>query len=200
MEEAKSKKIEAHQVLAMVLMFAVSALTILVLAPSRASAGYFELSLGGSYSRSQYSEDSYSWSRRWSASVGYYFTETSGLEVSFTESFERTNLVNWQDTSTQDRVYSLNWIQSFMARHFPVQPYLKAGVGQLNREASGSYAFGVSPPEILDSITAVFAVGLKIKITQNFAFRVEGSTLLSGGRIYTWQDNLSGNFGLSYYF
>ena len=159
-----------------------------------------ELSAGFSFSRTNYTTDSYTWNRKWGASFGYHFTERSGIEFSVQEIVDRTFIVNYEDTTFHDNVYSVSWIQDLAGRHFPVQPYAKIGIGQLNRDASGSYFNGASPPLMVDSVTGVLAAGCRFYLTNNFAVRTEATTYLSGGNISTWKDNIGFTAGLSVVF
>lgn len=167
--------------------------------PSQAQ-GTFEVSLGASYNRTNFSGDSYNWNRRYGLSLAYHFTERSGIEFSFQDVVDRTKIVGFEDTTFHDRVYGANWIQSFTGRDSFVQPYFRAGVGVLNREANGVYAAGTSPPSRLDSITALFGLGFRFYVTKQFAIRAEGTSYLTGGRISTWRDNFASNLGISVYF
>ena len=172
----------------------------LVSSVSSSWAGAFEFSLGLYYNRSNYSNDSYNWSRRWGSSLGYRFTELSQVEFSFSDTMDRTKITNYEDTTFHDQVYSLNWVQSLMNKNQPVQPYVKVGVGQLNRRATGNYAGGASPPSEVDSVTVVLGGGLRIYLTHTFAIRSEFTSYLTGGALSTWKDNIGATIGLSLYF
>ncbi|MEV9259187.1 hypothetical protein AB0147_30040, partial [Klebsiella pneumoniae] len=93
-----------------------------------------------------------------------------------------------EDTTFHDQIYGVNWVQSLMDKNFPIQPYFKVGIGQLNREASGTYAIGASPPSILDEVTGILGVGMRIYLTRSIGLRGEFTTYLSGGNINTWRD------------
>ena len=175
-------------------------LLFLVLCPQQAAAGAFELSLGFSFNRSNYTGSNYSWSRHWGATAGYYFTEHSEIEFSVQDIVDRTSIMGYEDTTFHDQIYSFNWVQSLTSKDFPVQPYVKVGLGQLNREATGSYANGGSPPAIVDSLTVVLGAGLRLYFTKKFAIRSEATTYLTGGNIQTWKNNVSTNIGVSFYF
>ena len=168
--------------------------------PKQAAAVY-EVSLGFSFSRSNFSGESFTWTRRWGSSFGFHFTARSGIEVAFQDVFTRTKIVTYQDTKVHDRIYSINWVQSIFGREQPIQPYFKIGVGQLNRDASGTYELtGTAPTAVVDSITAVLGFGMKINFTQQFAVRGEITSYLDGGNIQTLQDNVSFSLGTSFYF
>lgn len=166
-----------------------------------ADAGVFEFSIGFNYSRSNYAQDSYTWSRRIGGSIAYHFTATSGIEWSYQQITDRTFVSGGalQNTTFNDQVYSLNWVQSFLPKEAVFQPYIKAGLGQLNRDASGTYSGGVSPPARLDALTGVLGTGFRLYITRTFAIRGEATTYLQGAELRTWQDNLGFTLGTSFY-
>ena len=156
-----------------------------------------EISTGLSFYQSNYSADNYSWTRRWGASFGFHFTDLTEIEFSFQDITDRTVLSGYEDTTFHDQVYSVDIVQSLSTRSSPIQPYVKAGIGQLNRTASGTYANGASPPLVVDSLTGVLGAGLRVYLTRQFAIRAEGTSYLTGGAISTWKDNFSGTFGVS---
>ena len=171
----------------------------IVLLPNLAAAGPIEVSLGFSFSQTHYSEESFTWTRKWGASLGYYLTELTEIEIAFQEIVDRNKIVGYEDTTFNDKIYSANWIQS-LTKTFPIQPYVKAGLGQLNRDATGTYYFGSAPPSRVDSVTGIIGAGLKIYVTRNFGIRAEATAYLTGGSIRTWKDNTSTTIGVSGYF
>jgi hypothetical protein len=180
-------------------VFGVLCLIAACLLPRSAAAG-FEVSLGFSFNKSNYADLGYTWSRRWGATFGYHFSDTSEIEVGFQDITDRAKIVDFQDTTFHDQIYSLNWVQSLVGRSWAVQPYFKIGVGQLNREASGEYASGGSPPLRVDSVTGILGGGLRIYLTRAFAIRTEVTSYLTGGSIRTWRDNLGVTIGTSIQF
>ncbi len=181
------------------------ALTILAMsalvAPRAAQAmGAFELGFSFGYNRVTYSEESYTFTRRWGVNLGYHFNETSGIELSFNDVMDRNKISNYEDTTFNDRIYSANWVQSFLPRRFRIQPYIKLGVGQLNRDAAGTYYTGSSPPARVDSITVVTALGLRIYVTPTFSIRSEIVSYLIGANPKTFKDNFAFQVGTSIYF
>ena len=166
-----------------------------------ANAGYFEVSSGFSFNRTDYGSGNYNWTRHWGANLGYHFWDTSEIELSFADSFDRTMIANYEDTSFHDRTYSVNWVQAFAGRESILQPFVKAGIGQLNRDASGMYyAVGMQPPASLDSVTVIAGAGIKVRLNHSFSLRGDATTYLTGGAISTWRDNVSVTAGVSFYF
>ena len=138
--------------------------------------------------------------RRLGASIGYYFWALSEIEFSVQDVLYRTKISTVEDTTFHDQIYSVGWVQSLTSKQSGFQPYLKLGVGQLNREASGTYWSGGNPPTIYDSLTVVMAAGLRIYVLKTLALRGEGTSYLTGGMLSTWKDNFSVNGGVSIYF
>lgn len=165
-----------------------------------AMAGRFEVSSGFSYSRTDYGNSNYSWTRRWAGSFGYHFSERSEIEVSIQDVVDRTLIHGYQDTTTHDQIYSLSWVQSMLGKGYLIDPYVKVGAGQLNRDASGTYAFGGSPASQVDSLTVLLGAGIRFNITKGFGIRTEVNSYLTGGSISTYRDNVSYNAGVSFYF
>ncbi len=168
--------------------------------PQVSLAGPFEISLGFNYNRTNYSEGNYTWSRRYGASVAYHFWSTSSLEWSYALAVERTVISGLQDTTFNDQIYSLNWIQGLSTRDAIFQPYVKGGLGQLNRNASGTYSGGVSPPPFTDSLTGVIGAGAKVFLTKSFGLRFEATSYIQNAELRTWKDNLGFTFGTTIYF
>ena len=165
-----------------------------------AKAGVFEASLGFSFARQNYSNESFTWNRRWNGGLGYHITEISEIEFGYQQSSTRTYVKNYQDTNFQDEVYSLNWIQGVFPRQVLFQPYLKIGIGQLYRKATGTYWDGSAPPNRVDSLTVVGGAGLRIYLSRGFSIRAEALSYLEGGRISTYRNNVALMAGISIYF
>jgi hypothetical protein len=163
-----------------------------------AEAGTIELSLGGSYTHSTYTNTDYEWSRRYGASAGYYLTSMTELEFSYQDSVDRTKITNFEDTTFHDQVYGLTVSQSFFDKTSWFQPYVKVGIGELNRDASGVYVGGTSPPQTEDNVTGILGAGLKLYVTKAFGFRGEFTSYIVSGQ--SWTNNLSATFGFSVFF
>lgn len=165
-----------------------------------ARAGWVELSLGGGYSASKYSETAKNWSRRWNASFGYHFTELSGLEVSFQDIFENNTVTGVQSFNYHDQVYSLNWWQALLPERFFIQPYIKAGLGQLTRVIAGTYENGTSVDSTLSSLSAVVAFGLRVRVHRAVSLSAEISSYVSELRLASLSDKFSISGGIQFRF
>jgi hypothetical protein len=165
-----------------------------------ASAGFWEISSGLNYSRSEYEGGSYAWSRRLGGSFGYNFNDSSTIEFAYQKSYERNHFQGYEDSVYDDQVYSVNWVQNIFSKESVVQPYVKLGVGQLVRNASISDSLGRSSVQKLSQVTGVLGAGIKFYLTKTFAIRMEGTSYLSEGKLNTWQNNFGLTFGGSIYF
>lgn len=176
------------------LIFFLMVLVLVQLHALQACADNFELSMGFSFNRTNYSEGNFSWVRRWGGTLGYKFNSVSGLEFGAQDVVDRTKIVGYEDTVFHDEVYSLNWVQNLFTFAW-LQPYFKVGAGQLNREATGEYANGASPNPRTDSLTVVLGLGSRLYLSRSFAIRVEATSYLTGGSIRTYSDNVGFTVG-----
>jgi hypothetical protein len=173
--------------------------------PSRASAagpvaGTFEVTGLFGFTKSDYGGGNYEMTRRWNASFGYHLTETSEIEATFQDVVDRTIIAGFEDTTFHDRIYGVDWVQGFTGKDVPFQPFVKGGIGQLDRTASGSYAGGASPPLVDDQFTVLVGVGIRVYFSHTFALRAEVDDYLTNGSISTYTQNVNANFGFSLFF
>ncbi len=172
----------------------------LVLLGNPAIAGVFEAGASFSSTRSVFNGNSYTSTQTWAASLGYYFTQDSEIEFTYQDGKTRNFVEGIQDVSFRDRVYSLNLNYHLASEEQDIRPYLRLGAGQLNRDASGSYANGSSPPGRLDQLTIILGLGAKIRVTQRIGLRAEFVSYLIGGNLSTWKDNTQLSAGISVFF
>jgi len=163
-----------------------------------AHAGFFELSGSFSFSHSGYADQGYSWSRRWNVTFGYYFFTSSEIELSVQDAFYRTKLTDVEDTTFHDKIYSIDWVQSILPRHYIVQPYFKLGLGELNRNAGGS-DMGLVPTSY-NQFTTIVGAGTRISIIRELSLKFEGITYLTNGDLSTWQQNFALQSGIAIFF
>ena len=173
---------------------------LLLLLGSNAHAGVFELGGTFSFQKSSYNAGSYSWTRSYAGNFGYYFTKETELEFVYQDATTKNFVTGAEDLTYRDRTYSINLLLHFMDEDATFKPYLRGGIGQLNRDATGTYNGGYSAPGELDQVTVIAGAGLKAKLTSRFGLKMEITTYLAGGNISTWKDNISLNVGGSIYF
>lgn len=168
--------------------------------PSIAHAGYFEISGGFYFTKSTYSDTDFNWVRRYGANAGYHFWDMSEIEFTYQDVTDRTVLTGFEDTTFHDQIYGIDWNQALTPKSFPVQPYVKLGVGELNRTASGSYSGGAAPPAVLDQATMILGAGIRVYLTKNFGLRAEAISYITAGGLATYKQNVSTTIGVSIYY
>lgn len=162
-----------------------------------AQADMFETSVGFSFNKTNYGGGNYNWSRRYGVNLGYNITDLTQIEFGYQNVRDRTKIEGYEDTTFDDEIYKLTWVQTLLPKSSPIQPFSKLGIGQLNREATGTYVGGSSPPRAVDSVTGILGAGLRIYLTRTFAIRAEVESYLQGGQIRKWKDNIGITFGIS---
>jgi len=163
-------------------------------------AGIIELSGAFAYSSSAYGSTGLQWKRSWQASVGYYLSDLTEIQVSAEDVVNRAQLVNIEDTTFHDQIYSVEVVQALLPKSLGFQPFVKGGIGQLTREASGNYAGGLAPPILMGSLTGIVGAGVRVFLSRQFSLKGEATSYLKDGLISTWQDNFGVHFGFSLYF
>lgn len=182
------------------LSFALITFILSLFGAARTLANPIEFTVEASYSRQKYDATSFTWNRRWAASIGYTILNMTEIELSYQKIDSQTVYGTYQNVSYHDNVYSLDIVQALLPRSYFFQPYARIGIGQLNRNAEGVFANGTAPPAILDSITGVIGLGTKIFLSRRFAIRIQATSYLSGGDISTWSQNISTNLGVTFVF
>jgi len=174
--------------------FLLGVLAIITLSPTIADAGVFELSGSFSFAKNRIDANNRSKRVSYRGAFGFHFTQVSGVELSYSMITTQYESSLNAGITVKDRIYSFRWVQSLVPRNTPVQPYIKVGVGQLNRNASGLIS-GKTDAVILD-----LAVGIRIFVSQQIAFNLEVNSYPEGGNISTWDENLLLSAGGSFYF
>lgn len=165
-----------------------------------AQAGLFEFKFGYSYSRTNFSVSEYTWTRIWSLSLGYYITRISRIEISYANQYARSVFPTSQTSQIEDQYATLNWVQGLLPSTFPVQPYLKAGAGQLNRVADLASNSGVVTTIRQDALTFVLGAGLRVPVSQSLGVEAELKGYIINYDLSTWKDNLAIEGGVAFYF
>ena len=170
------------------------------LAAPAAEAGFFDFSFGFNFTKNTYANDSYSWTRRYGPGLGYHFNETSTLEVSLQDNYERNHFTGFEDSTYHDRIYSVNWVQGLTGKEAILQPYLKGGFGFLEHSATSVNGYNQSQSTRLLQETVVAGAGLRVKITQTIGLRAEGTSYLTDIQLRSFKKNFAATFGVSVYF
>lgn len=172
----------------------------LLVGASSAHAGFYELSSGFSYSKTNYSAGSYTKSSRYGLSGGYNFNEFSSIEFSYQNIHTQNHITNTEDSTYKDQIYSINWAQNLMPKDYRVVPFIRLGAGQLNRSAKITDVLGREQQISQDTLTLLLGGGMRISFTKYFGLRIEGTSYLTNGKLRSWKDNYATQIGLSIYF
>lgn len=174
---------------------------LLVPLPSLYAAEPFgELSLMGSYSKTDYGNGSYSASRRYSVTLGYNFTTTTEIEISYSISDSFFDNDPYQTTSINEQALGLSIVQSLVPRSWYIQPYVKVGAAQYNREQSGTIGTIPTTSTSSKSPSGLLGGGVRVYLLRNFSLKVEGVTYLPDMQIAEANKNFAVQGGAGWEF
>lgn len=159
-----------------------------------------EVSLMVSYSKTDYGNNSYSKSKRYTAGAAINLTPVTQIELSYTNTDTFLNYDPIQTVETNEQVLSLSVIQSLVPPEFIFQPYGKAGAAQYNRRRRGT-TYGVPDREILTKDpSAVLGAGVRIFLLRQFSLKIEAVTYLPNLEFGSADDNFGVQGGASWRF
>lgn len=163
----------------------------------RSLAAMGELSLVGSYSKTDYGNNTYSTTKRYTAEAGAYLTTTTEIELSYSYTDSFLNYDPVQTTSVNEQTLSLSIVQALVPPSWFFQPFVKAGAAQYNRKQSGTIAGIPTTPVSTKSPSGVLGGGVKIYLLRNFSLKVEGVTYLPDLKLSQASNNFSVQGGVS---
>lgn len=169
--------------------------------PARLEAAMMgEISVMGSYSKTNFGNNTFSTTRRYTGAAAVNLTPVTQVELSYTYTDTFFNYDPIQTTSINEQVLSLSVVQSLVPPNWIIQPYGKGGVAQYNREQSGTVAGIPSAKTSSKSPSAVLGAGLRIYLLKNFSLKIEGVTYLPDMKFEEAKNNFSfqGGFGWSF--
>jgi hypothetical protein len=177
--------------------FAVLAASLGPLGLREAQGGFGELSATGSYSRSNFGNNTYSTTRRWTTALSWFLTSVTALELSYTATDTFFNYDPVQTTSINEQALGLSLVQALVPQSFVIQPYVKGGVAQYNRKQSGTISGIPTAPTESKSPSGLLGAGAKIFLLRNFSLKIEAVTFLPDLLIKEAKNNftVSGGFG-----
>lgn len=176
------------------------------LAPLQAlhAAGGFsldgELSVMGSYSKTDYGNNAYSTTKRYTATLGINITPTTEIEVSYGYSDSFINYDPIQTTSINEQNLGISLVQSLVPKSWVIQPYVKAGAAQYNRKQSGTVAGIPTNPTQTKSPSGILGGGIRIYLLRNFSLKVEGVAYLPNMNMSRAINNLAIQGGVGWHF
>ncbi len=140
---------------------------------SNAYAGFVELGASANYHSSTVTSENYSTSESYTGSLGYYFTESSALEFSYTNGYSKAKTES-STTKAYYTVYGLDFILTFGPKDAVFRPYLKAGGAYVYKEIRYQQA---GYPEPLPPVTSCGIApsaggGFRLLLSQNLAIKI----------------------------
>lgn len=156
-----------------------------------------EGSLMGSYSKTNYGNNAFTTTKRYTIAAGVFITPVTEIEISFMYSDSFFNYDPVQTTSVNEQILSASVIQSIVPPSFIIQPYGKFGVAQYNRRQEGTISGVPTAPTESKSPSAIIGAGARIFLLRNFSLRVEGITYLPDLKFGDAKDNFSVQVGAS---
>lgn len=140
--------------------------------PNLGQAGVFELGASTSYRKSTITKDNFSTSESYTGSLGYYFTDSSALEFSYTNGFSRA-VTTEAETKAFFTVYGVDFILTIGPKGATFRPYIKLGAAQIYKEIRYKQTDMDPLPAIKSSGIAPSAgLGFRLMFTETFALKV----------------------------
>lgn len=158
-----------------------------------------EISLMGSYSKTDYGNHTYSTTRHYTGTIGINLTSVTEIEASYayTDSFFNQDPI--QTSAVNEQSLGLSLVQGLFPPIF-VQPYVKAGAAQYNRKQSGTTSGIPTAPVSTKSPSGILGAGIKIFLLQSFSLKIEGVSYLPNFNISGAKNNFSIQGGISWNF
>jgi hypothetical protein len=191
-------------------------LSLMMLSSQSLHAGFFEVSLSGTFSRTQFNELDYSKHTGGNLGVAYRFWGSSAIELGFSlgrsETFRATDLdlgagliVDEQEEQVDSKTYSVSWKQYLAPPRSTFLPFLRAGYANYETEGELTLRFddGTELTQISEPQTeasGIAGVGLQIALGQMMSLQMEGSSVFPDFEIEQWEDRLRYSVGLSWIF
>lgn len=167
-----------------------------------ADASFGEISLMGSYSKTNYGSGNFTRSRRYTGSLGINLTSITEVEVSYSnsESYYNQSSGPYQTITTQEQTLALSIVQTLVPSDWYVQPYVKAGAAQYNRKQKGTED-GIPTREVVTkSPSAVLGGGLRVFIGRHFSIKAEATSYIADFRMREAKNNVAAQVGLGWRF
>jgi len=176
---------------------------------------YFELGLSGNYRKTHLDEDNstdraYDENSAWIGSIAYYFREMTAVELSYSQGKDKRYIPSSTITSTTTHNYDMwgaDLVFTFGQRTDTFIPYIKGGIAYFSRKSidyeyvdNTSGVVTAAPVEMDDTVVPSAGVGMQLRLTQRFAFKV-GVDVWTSGPIDKKVGDLdwAGRFGFSWF-
>ena len=142
-----------------------------------AQAGVIELGASASYHKTTITPKNYSTSESYTGSLAYYFTESSAVELSYTEGVSK-GVTDTYETNSYFNIYGADLILTVGGKESAFRPYVKVGGAYVYKEIHyKQFGFDVVTVKSGGLVPSA-GLGFKLLLTSNFALRagVEGQS------------------------
>lgn len=142
-------------------------------------AGFVEVGASANYHTSTINATNFTVSESYTGSLGYYFTESSALEFSYTNGFSKS-VTDESNTRAYYTVYGIDFILTLGAKDTVFRPYVKAGGAQIYKEIRYQQR-GYDPLPAIKScgVAPSAGAGFRLLLSQNLALKVGAETWTS---------------------
>jgi outer membrane protein W len=162
----------------------------LLAAPLTARAGFFEIGASASYRHSNVDVDAYDDSSSLTGSIGYYLTEATAFELSYTQGADKRavseNAPNAHITSMFYTTAGFDFIYTFGDKDSSFRPYVKVGVNDIiqkrivdqYRDANGNL-YEANPYDDTPGLVPSAGLGFRIGLTDSLFVKLGVDTWTS---------------------
>jgi outer membrane protein W len=149
----------------------------------KAHAGFFEIGASGSYKRTNIDVDAFDESSSLTSSLAYYLTESSALELSYTDGANKRsiseNVANGHVTQMYYKTMGLDFVYTFGTKGSTFRPYFKGGGNYIlskiivdqYRLADGTL-FPANTIEDTPGLVPSFGLGFRLGLTETLSLKI----------------------------
>lgn len=144
-----------------------------------ARAGFVEVGASASYHTSTITATNYTSSESYTGSLGYYFTEATALEFSYTNGASKA-VADESTTKAYYTVYGLDFILTIGAKDAFLRPYVKVGGAQIFKEIRYQQrGYDPLPPIKSCGVAPSAGAGFRLLLSQSIAIKLGAETWTS---------------------
>ena len=136
-----------------------------------AQAGVMELGASASYRKTVVTSTNFSTQESYTGSLGYYFSDATALELSYTEGYGKTTTDTYIQT-VYFTVWGADFILTFGGKDAVFRPYVKAGAAYITKEYQYKQVNQDPLPAVRSCGTSPSGgAGFRLMLTANFAIK-----------------------------
>lgn len=166
------------------------------LTASQAYGTIGEVSFTGSFSKTDYGNNTYSTTRRLVGAAAYNLTPVTQIELSYTDTRSFFNYDPVQTSLVTEQILAASVVQNLVPSNWVIQPYAKGGAAQYNRQQRGTTAGVPTKPVETKSPSFVAGAGARIFLYRGFSLKMEAVTYLPDFNFSQAQNNFAVTLGV----